>query len=121
LNNKSAFDNITHNKFLHNIEKKRVFELLLEFVKDILKNKYIIITIDNYIITKYIINIDILQNFSLSSIFYLFNNIDLLKTYNNIKLQISSTRFVNNINILIYNKSTKRSCKVLNKIYNKYK
>ncbi len=98
-----------------------MFELLLESVKDFLKNRRIIITIDNYITTKYIINIDISQSFSLLFILYLFYNIDLLKTYNNIKLQINFIKFVNNINILIYNKSTKRNCKVLSKIYKKYK
>jgi len=121
LNNKSAFDNITHNRFLYNIKKRRMFESLFEFVKNFLKNKRIIITIDNYTITKRIINVDILQNSSLLSIFYFFYNAKLLKTYNNIKLQISFTKFVNNINILIYNKSTKRNCKILSKIYDKYK
>jgi len=90
-----------------------VFKLFFEFVKDFLKNKRIIITINNYTTTKRIINIDILQNSSLSSILYLFYNIDLLETYNNIKLQISFTRFVNNINILTYNKLAKRNCNVL--------
>jgi len=119
LNNKSAFDNVTYSKFSHNIRKRRVFESLLEFVKDFLKNKRIIITIDNYTITKCIINIDISQNFSLLSILYLFYNINLLETYDNIKLQINSTKFVDDINILIYDKSTKRNCRVLNEIYNK--
>ena len=119
LNNKNVFDNVTHNKVLYNIKKRKVFESLLKFVKNFLKNKYIIITIDNYIITKRIININISQNSSLLSIFYLFYNINLLEIYNNIKLQISSIKFVDNINILIYNKSIKRNYEVLNKIYNK--
>ncbi len=59
------------------------------------------------------------KNFSLLLILYLFYNVDLLETCDNIKLQISSTKFVNNINILTYNKSTKHNCGVLNKIYNK--
>jgi len=121
LNNKSAFDNVIYNKFLHNIKKRKVFESFLEFVKDFLKNKRIIITINNYTTTKRIINVDISQDFFLLSILYLFYNVNLLETFNNIKLRISSTRFVNDINILTYNKSIKRNCKVLNKIYNKYK
>ncbi len=121
LNNKNIFDNIMHNKFLYDIKKRKVFESLFEFVKDFLKNKRIIITIDNYTITKRIINVDISQSSSLLSILYLFYNVDLLKTYNDIKLRISSTKFVNNINILTYDKSTKRNCKILNKIYDKCK
>ena len=121
LNNKNIFDNIVYSKLLYNIKKRRVFKSLLEFVKNFLKNKRIIITIDSYTTTKRIVNVDILQNSFLLSIFYFFYNINLLKTCNNIKLQISFTKFANNINILIYNKSTKRNCKILNKIYNKYK
>jgi len=93
--------------------------LLLEFVKDFLKNRHITITIDNYITTKRNININILQNSLLLLILYLFYNANLLKIYNNIKLKFSFIEFVNNINILIYKKLTKRNYKVLNKIYNK--
>jgi len=119
-NSKNVFDNIIYSRFLHNIKKRKIFELFFEFVKDFLKNKRTIITINNYTIIEYIININILQ-FFLLLIFYLFYNIDLLEIYNNIKLQISFIEFVNNINILIYNKSIKRNYKVLNKIYKKYK
>jgi len=119
LNNKNVFNNVAHNRLLYNIKKRKVFESLFKFVKNFLKNKCIIITIDNYTIIKRIINVDISQNFLLSSILYFFYNINLLKTYDNIKLQISSTKFVDDINILIYNKSIKRNCRILNKIYNK--
>jgi len=119
LNNKSTFDNIIYNKLLHNIKKRRVFKLLFIFVEDLLKNRYIIIIIDNYTTTKQTINVDILQNSSLLLILYIFYNIDLLKTCNNIKLRISSIEFVDNINILTYNKLTKRNCKILNKIYSR--
>ncbi len=101
---------------MYNIRKKRVFESFL-FVKNLPKNKRIIITIDNYTTIKRIINIEILQSSFLLLILYLFYNINLLETCDNIKLQISFTKFVNNINILTYNKSTKRNCKVLSKIY----
>ncbi len=98
-----------------------MFELLLEFVKNFLKNRQITIIIDNYTTAKYIVNINILQSFSLLLILYFFYNTDLLEICNNIKLQISSTKFVNNINILIYSESTKHNYKILNKIYKKYK
>ena len=109
LNNKSAFDNVIYNKRLYNIKKRRIFKLLFAFVKDFLKNRRIIIIINNYIITKQTINVNILQSSFLLLIFYLFYNVNFLKMCNNIKLKISSTKFVNNINILTYNKLTKRN------------
>ena len=122
LNEKSAFNNVTHDKLLHDIKKKKVFRLLLEFVKNFLKNQCIIITINDYIMMKCNVNVNILQNSLLSSILYLFYNVNLLKACDNIKLKtdfINFINFVNNINILIYKKFTKCNCKVLDEIYDK--
>jgi len=65
------------------------------------------------------INVNISQDSSLLLIFYLFYNIDLLKTCDNIMLRINFIEFVDDVNILMYNKLIKRNCKILNKIYNK--
>jgi len=119
LNEKSAFNNVAHNRLLHNMKKKRVFRLLLEFVKNFLRNRRIMITIDDYMMMKRSVNINILQDSSLSSILYLFYNVNLLKACNDIRLRISFTDFINDINILIYEKFIKCNCKVLNEIYDK--
>jgi len=55
-----------------------------------------------------------MQNSFLLLILYLFYNVNLLKICNNIKLQINATNFVNNVNILMYKKSIKHNCKILN-------
>jgi hypothetical protein len=119
LDKKSAFNNVTHNRLLHNIRKKRILKLLLEFVKNFLRNRRITIIINNYTTTKRDMNVNISQDFSLLLILYLFYNVNLLETCDDIKLRISSTRFVNDVNILIYKESTKRNCKVLDEIYDK--
>ncbi len=121
LNEKSAFNNVTHSRFLHDMKKRRVFRLLLEFVKNFLRNRCIMITINNYTTMKCSMNINILQDFLLSSILYLFYNVNLLKACNNINLKPNFTDFINNINILIYKKFMKHNCRVLNKIYDKCK
>ena len=99
--------------------KKKILNKLLKWVKDFLKNKNITLIIEKYTQTKRWINVNISQNFSLSSILYLFYNANLLKTCENIKLRFSVTNFVNDINILIYNKFTKRNCNMLKKTWNK--
>ena len=38
LNEKSAFNNVTHSRLLHDMKKRRVLRLLLEFVKNFLRN-----------------------------------------------------------------------------------
>ncbi len=119
LNEKSAFNNVTHSRLLHNMKKRKVLRLLLEFVKNFLRNRCIMITINDYTMMKHNVNVDILQDSSLSSILYLFYNINLLKACDDIKLKTSFTNFINDINILIYKKFIKCNCKVLNEIYDR--
>ncbi len=119
LNEKNAFNNVMHSRLLHDIKKRKVSRLLLEFVKNFLKDQHIMITIDNYMMMKCSINVDILQDSLLSSILYLFYNVNLLKACNDIKLRINFTDFVNDVNILTYEEFIKRNCRVLNEIYDR--
>ena len=50
---------------------------------------------------------------------YLFYNANLLKSYENVKLHFNVIEFVNDINILTYNKSTKQNCEMLEKRWEK--
>ncbi len=59
LNKKSAFDNITHSRLLHNMKKRKVSRLLLKFVKNFLKDQHIMITINDYTMMKHNMNVDI--------------------------------------------------------------
>ena len=117
LDDEGAFDNVTHSKLLHDMRKRRVFKLLLRFVEDFLKNKRTTITIDDYTTTKRSVNVGISQSSPLSSILYLFYNANLLEICDDIKLRINSIGFVNDVNILTYEESTKRNCKIVSEIY----
>ena len=119
LNVNEAFDNMSHFRFLHNIKKKRISDKLLKWVKDFLKNKSTTLIIKNHTMTKRKINVNILQKSSFFSMLYLFYNANLLKSCENVKLRLSVTEFVNDINILTYNESTKRNCEMLRKTWNK--
>ena len=119
LNKESAFNNVAHSRLLHDMKKRRVFRLLLEFVKNFLRNRRITITINDYMTMKRSMNVDISQDSLLSSILYLFYNVNLLEAYDNIRLRISFTNFINNVNILTYKKFMKCNCRVLDEIYDK--
>ena len=84
-------------------------------MKNFLKNKNITLIIEKYTQTKRQVSVNILQSSSFSSILYLFYNVNLLKTCENIKLRFSVINFVNDINILTYNKFIKLNCDVLKK------
>ncbi len=59
LNEKNAFDNVMHSRLLHDMKKRKVSELLLEFVKNFLRNQRITITINDYMMIKCSVNINI--------------------------------------------------------------
>ncbi len=119
LNEKNAFDNVMHSKLLHDMKKRKVSRLLFKFVKNFLKDWRITIIIDDYTTMKCSININILQNSLLSSILYLFYNVNLLKECDDIKLKTNFTNFVNDINILTYKEFMKCNCRVLSEIYDR--
>ena len=50
---------------------------------------------------------------------YLFYNANLLKSYKNVKLRFNVIKFINDINILIYNELMKRNCKMLKRTWKK--
>jgi len=121
LNEKNAFNNVVHSRLLHDMKKRRVFRLLLEFVKNFLKDRCIKIIIDDYIMMKCSINVNISQDFLLSSILYLFYNANLLEACDNIRLRTSFINFINNVNILTYEEFMKHNCRVLSEIYDRCK
>ncbi len=110
-----------HSRLLHDMKKRKVSRLLLKFVKNFLRNRCIMITIDDYTTAKCNVNVDISSDSSLSSILYLFYNVNLLEACDNIKLRTSFTDFMNDVNILIYEEFMKRNCKVLSEIYDRCK
>ena len=119
LNVNDALDNVLHFRFFHNIRKRRISNKLLKWMKNFLKNRNTILIIENHTIIKRKININILQNSSFFSMLYLFYNANLLKSCENVRLRFNIIKFVNDINILTYNESTKRNCKILKKIWKK--
>ena len=62
-------------------------------------------------------HVDISQESFILSIFFLFFNTNLIKKYKALRIKIKVLEFVNDINILIYNKLIKEICKTLNKIH----
>ena len=119
LNVNDVFDNVSHFRFLYNIKKKKISDKLLKWMKNFLKNKNTTLIIKNHTMTKRRINVNILQNSSFFSMLYLFYNANLLKSCENVKLCFSVIEFVNDINILTYNESTERNCKMLKKTWKK--
>jgi len=63
------------------------------------------------------VNANILQRFFILSILFSFFNVNLIEKYKVLEIKIEMLNFVNDINILIYNRITEAVCKTLNKIH----
>ncbi len=64
------------------------------------------------------INADIFQEFLILSILFLFFNASLIEKCKALKIKIEVLNFINDINILVYDKFIKEICKTLSKIHN---
>ena len=62
-------------------------------------------------------NADILQRSLISSILFLFFNASLIEKYEALKIKIEVLNFVNDINILVYDRFTEEICKTLSKAH----
>ncbi len=64
------------------------------------------------------INTDIFQESFISSIFFLFFNASLIEKCKALRIKIKVLNFINDINILVYDRFIKEICKTLSKIHN---
>jgi len=64
------------------------------------------------------INADISQKFFISSIFFLFFNVSLIKKCKALRIKIEVLNFINDINILVYDRFTEEICRTLSKAHN---
>jgi len=63
------------------------------------------------------INANISQEFFISSIFFLFFNVSLIEKCKALRIKIEVLDFVNDINILVYDRFIEEICKTLSKTY----
>ena len=77
--------------------------------------KNITLSFVNRIMKKYVIHINLSQKLLMSFIFYLFFHVSLLKLIDRSNVRVMMINFINNINLLTYDKSTEMNCVALKK------
>ena len=78
------------------------------------------IVINNHITSSFSIRTDISQNSLISLILYLFYNADLLNICDRVNVKVNDLDFVNNVNLLIYDKSIEENCEIVKKLHRKF-
>jgi hypothetical protein len=89
----------------------------MTWTSNFMKNRHITLIIENDTTFMRKINADISQDSSIFFILYFFYNANILKLLKRSRYKIIVIEFVNDINILIYETSTKNNCKTLKKIH----
>ena len=82
-------------------------------------NRKITLIFNNQKFRIFNISMRISQDLSLSSILFLFYNIEFLKICNSIQVRINNLTFVNDINFFVYELITEKNCKQLKTVHDK--
>ncbi len=96
---------------------KRMSSYIIEWTRSFLKDRETSLIFNEQTSDIREINADILQRFFILLILFLFFNTSLIKKCKVLKIKIEVFNFINNINILVYNRFTEEICKTLSKAH----
>ncbi len=117
LNIVEAFNQVLHVRLLHTLKMKRTSDYIVEWACSFLKNQETSLRFNEQMSDMREINADISQRFFISSILFLFFNASLIKKCKALRIKIEVLNFVNDINILAYNKFIEEICKTLSRVH----
>jgi hypothetical protein len=117
LNITSVFNTMSHVRLIHDMKKRKISIWIIDWISNFLFDRFTIFAMNRKIIESFSMQIEISQNFSLFSILYLFYNVDLLKMCNKFEMNTKFFEYVDDVNILIYEKSIDENCRNLEKMH----
>jgi len=120
LNVVEAFNQVLHIRLLHTLKMRRTSSYIVEWACSFLKNREMLLIFNEQMSTMCKINADIFQEFLISSILFLFFNASLIEKCEALKIKIEVLNFVNDINILAYDRFIEEICKTLSKTHDVY-
>ncbi len=117
LNVAETFNHVLHTRLLHTLRMKRTLNYIVEWTCSFLKDRESSLMFNEQISAMQWINADISQRFFISLILFLFFNASLIEKCKALEIKIEVLDFINDINILIYDKITESICKSLSWAY----
>ena len=115
-----AFDHVLHERLIHNLRIRKISIRLVNWVNSFLKNKQFTLSFDNKTSALRLVSASIPQGSPVFSILFLFFNAELVKGCEKLKVKASPVKFVNDVNILTYEKLIVNIYETLNKVHEVY-
>jgi hypothetical protein len=112
-----AFNQVSHIRLLHMLKMKRTSSYIIKWTCNFLEDWKTLLIFDEQMSAMRKINANISQKSFISSIFFLFFNASLIKKCEALRIKVKVFNFINDINILVYNKFIKEICKMLSKVH----
>ncbi len=112
-----AFNRVSHVRLLHTLKMKRTSSYIIKWTRSFLENRETSLIFDEQTSDIREINADISQRSLISSILFLFFNASLIEKCEALRIKIEVLDFINDINILVYDRFTEEICRTLSKAH----
>ncbi len=117
LNVASVFDTMSHVRLIHDMKKRKISSWIIDWINNFVLDRFTTFAINRKMIESFLMQIEISQNSSFFSILYLFYNVDLLKMCNKFETNTKFFEYVDDVNILIYEKNIDENCRNLERMH----
>ncbi len=112
-----AFNHVLHIRLLHTLRMRRTSNYIVNWTRNFLKDRESSLMFNEQISMMQWVNADISQRFFISLILFLFFNVSLIEKCKALEIKIEILDFINDINILIYDRFTESICKTLSRAH----
>ena len=112
-----AFDRVSHERLLHNLRKRRIPDLLVDWVKSFLGDRETAFRIGSYTSSQRATSCGIPQGSPLSPILYPFYSADLIEGCRQARNNASGIGFVDDNTIVVHGDSDTRNCRRLQAVH----
>ena len=112
-----AYDNVSHERLLHNLQKRRVSHKIVRWVKSFLEDRTTTIKLQEYTTPATHIKTGVPQGSRISPLLYLFYNADLIEACKTEETE--AVGYIDDVSVLVTGPSAQRNCKELKGIHRK--